>query len=70
MERERTSLPAGSKRRLLVSDEKKSSANNYVTFRLIPFTGMVFTIWAFFSPEGYGHWLGVIVRSFRISAGF
>jgi hypothetical protein len=36
---------------------------------MIPFTGLLFGIWAFFSPEGYGHWLGTIVHAFRAAAG-
>lgn len=48
----------------------KPEANNYVTFRLVPFTGLIFAVWAFFSPESYGHWMGTIVRAFRSAAGF
>jgi hypothetical protein len=42
----------------------------YSTVKLFPFTGAIFVIWAFFSPEGYGYWLGTIVRAFRGAAGF
>lgn len=37
---------------------------------IIPFTGPIFAIWAFFSPEGFGRWFGTIVRAFRLAAGF
>ncbi len=38
---------------------------------VIPFTGgLIIFIYAFFWPEGYGHWLGTIVHAFRASAGF
>ncbi len=48
----------------------KPELNNHVTFRLIPFTGVIFAVWALFSPESYGRWLGQIVRAFRLAAGF
>jgi hypothetical protein len=37
---------------------------------LIPFTGILFAIWAFFGPESYGRWLGTIAHAFRGAAGF
>lgn len=40
------------------------------SFRVVPFTGLFFAVWAFFSPTGYGHWLGSIVSAFRAAAGF
>jgi hypothetical protein len=41
-----------------------------VNFRLVPFTsGLLMLIYAFFWPEGYGAWLGTIVRCFREAAG-
>jgi hypothetical protein len=36
---------------------------------IIPFTGGLMVIYAFFWPEEYGHWLGTIVRAFRAAAG-
>jgi hypothetical protein len=45
-------------------------ANSITSVRVIPFTGVIFAIWAFFSPEGYGQWAGTIVRAFRTAAGF
>lgn len=39
------------------------------SLRVVPFTGLAFGIWAFFSPEGYGHWLGSIVKAFRSASG-
>lgn len=39
------------------------------TIRVVPFTGTIFVIWAFFSPEGYGQWVGTIVKSFRAASG-
>jgi hypothetical protein len=38
--------------------------------RLVPFTGGLFVVWAFFGPESYGRWLGTIVHAFRTAAGF
>jgi hypothetical protein len=37
---------------------------------IVPFTGglMIF-VYAFFWPEGYGTWLGTIVRAFRAASG-
>jgi hypothetical protein len=44
---------------------------NANTRNIIPFTGgLCFVIYAFFWPESYGHWLGTIVHSFRVAAGF
>lgn len=38
---------------------------------IVPFTGgIIIFIYAFFWPEGYGRWLGMIVRAFRDTAGF
>jgi hypothetical protein len=38
---------------------------------IVPFTGgLIIFIYAFFWPEGYGVWLGTIVRAFRNTAGF
>jgi hypothetical protein len=41
----------------------------YVRIATLPFTGTVFVLWAFFSPEGYGRWLGTIVHAFRTASG-
>lgn len=50
---------------------KKVDVSNVVTSRsLIPFTGgLIIFIYAFFWPEGYGTWLGTIVKAFRTAAG-
>lgn len=48
--------------------ERNVYANSYL--RVVPFTGPLFAIWAFFSPEGFGTWFGQIVRAFRTAAGF
>lgn len=46
------------------------SVSNSITHRaLIPFTGGLFVVYAFFWPEGYGRWIGTIVRAFRQAAG-
>jgi hypothetical protein len=38
---------------------------------IVPFTGgLIVFVYAFFWPEGYGIWLGTIVRAFRATAGF
>jgi hypothetical protein len=45
--------------------------NTFVGRGIIPFTsGLIMFVYAFFWPEGYGHWLGSIVRAFRATAGF
>lgn len=45
--------------------------NSFYGRNLIPFTGgVIFVAYAFFWPEGYGHWLGTIVHAFRDAAGF
>lgn len=36
---------------------------------VVPFTGGLMVIYAFFWPESCGHWLGTIVHSFRAAAG-
>ncbi|WP_187275055.1 hypothetical protein [Methylobacterium sp. WL120] len=38
---------------------------------VVPFTGgLIFFLYAFFWPEGYGRWLGTIVRGFRDVSGY
>lgn len=39
------------------------------TLRVVPFTGPIFAIWAFFDPTGFGRWFGIIVHAFRSAAG-
>jgi len=39
------------------------------SIRLVPFTGGLCALWAFFGPESYGTWLGTIVHAFRVAAG-
>lgn len=37
---------------------------------IVPFTGgIIVFVYAFFWPEGYGIWLGTIVRAFRQASG-
>lgn len=36
---------------------------------IVPFTGGLFAIYAFFWPEGFGHWFGTIIHEIRIAAG-
>lgn len=50
-----------------MSDKSQSVSTS---IRVVPFTGALFAIWAFFEPTGYGKWLGQIVSAFRASAGF
>jgi hypothetical protein len=52
--------------------EVTNNVNNSISARsLVPFTsGSIIFIYAFFWPEGYGHWLGSIVHAFRATAGF
>lgn len=44
----------------------KTGSSSYSTLRVVPFTGPLFAIWAFFS---FGHWFGTIVHAFRTAAG-
>lgn len=37
---------------------------------IIPFTGPFFAVYAFFWPESFGHWWGLIIHTFRTTAGF
>lgn len=50
--------------------DKASNITNTLTSRaLVPFTGGLFFIYAFFWPVEYGTWLGNIVHAFRLAAG-
>lgn len=49
--------------------EKERAPSTYNVLRVVPFTGPIFCIWAFFSPEGFGTWFGTIVKAFRVAAG-
>lgn len=49
--------------------DKGNSNTNHFTFRVVPFTGLLFAVWAFFGPESYGAWMGTIVHAFRQAAG-
>lgn len=37
---------------------------------IVPFTGPIFAIWAFFWPESFGTWFGTIIRCIRTAGGF
>lgn len=37
---------------------------------VVPFTGPIFAVYAFFWPESFGTWFGTIIRSIRVAAGF
>jgi hypothetical protein len=51
--------------------EKGIEINRLVVSGIVPFTGgLIIFVYAFFWPESYGRWLGTIVHSFRIAAGF
>lgn len=50
----------------MAATTKYSTAN----VRLVPFTGGVMMIYAFFWPHSYGGWLGGIVHAFRAASGF
>jgi hypothetical protein len=54
-----------------LKSEAATTATNTVTSRsIIPFTGgLIIFVYAFFWPEGYGAWLGTIVRAFRAASG-
>lgn len=51
--------------------EKVAEVSQTVVGRgIVPFTGgILMLIYAFFWPEGYGAWLGTIVRAFRSASG-
>ena len=43
-------------------EEKVENKNdNSFSFRLLPFTGPFFAIWAFFGPDSFATWWGTIV---------
>lgn len=49
----------------------KAATTTLQSRSIIPFTGGILVfIYAWFWPEGYGHWLGTIVHAFRVAAGF
>lgn len=37
---------------------------------IVPFTGGIFAIYAFFWPEGFGTWFGTIIHAIRAAGGF
>lgn len=49
-------------------DNKSTSTHN--TLRVVPFTGPIFAIWAFFWPESFGLWFGTIIHAVRSAGGF
>lgn len=51
-----------------MSDKARNS--NYTSLRVIPFTGPIFAIWAFFWPESFGTWFGTIIHAIRTAGGF
>jgi hypothetical protein len=55
-----------------IQDTAATTATNTVTSRsIVPFTGgLIIFVYAWFWPEGYGHWVGQIVHAFRQTAGF
>ena len=52
-----------------MSDSDKKVTTNIYGRSVVPFTGPIFAIWAFFGPESFGTWFGTIVRAFRSAAG-
>lgn len=57
-----------------MADETKKAtevSQTVVGRGIVPFTGgIIIFVYAFFWPDGYGRWLGTIVRAFREVAGF
>ena len=53
-----------------MSDNSKSSNSNYIRVNVVPFTGGVFAIYAFFWPESFGTWFGTIIHFVRAAGGF
>lgn len=47
-----------------------SAPTNYTTLRVVPFTGGIFAIYAFFWPQQFGEWFGSIIHAIRGAAGF
>lgn len=46
------------------------NSNTVINRSVVPFTGgVLMLIYAFFWPESYGTWLGLIVKAFRVAAG-
>lgn len=50
--------------------DKPTASTTIYGRSVVPFTGGLLVVYAFFWPEGYGHWLGTIVAAFRATAGF
>lgn len=52
--------------------DKAVQVSNYLRGRaLVPFTGgLIIFVYAWFWPDGYGRWLGTMVKAFRETAGF
>ena len=52
------------------TDKIANVTNTFARPGLIPFTsGLIIFVYAWFWPEGYGHWVGSIVHAFRVTAG-
>ncbi len=50
--------------------ENSKVTNNLYGRSLVPFTGGIFAIWAFFWPESFASWFGDIIHVVRIHGGF
>lgn len=51
-------------------DKKLDVTQTTSSRNVVPFTGgLIFFLYAFFWPEQYGAWLGLIVKSFRAASG-
>lgn len=51
-----------------MSDKPTHTYNS--TLRVIPFTGPIFAIYAFFWPTSFGTWFGTIIHAIRTAGGF
>jgi hypothetical protein len=54
----------------MTTTDKAINVTHSVTGRsIIPFTGPLFAMWAFFDPEGFGRWFGTMIHAIRVAAG-
>lgn len=52
-----------------MSDKKEAIRQVVYGRSVVPFTGGLFAIWAFFWPESFAAWFGDIIHIIRVHAG-
>lgn len=53
-----------------LGDKAAKATNTFYGRSVVPFTGGIFSIYAFFWPESFGTWFGTIIRCIRTAGGF